>query len=98
MGDGSVRFIPGDIKPDLLIAMATRAGGEDIAARLDKEAPLIYSPNKPDKKKEAELKADPKALDLKPSDPKPSDPKGKAPTPGTKLDSAPGPREKKSGN
>ena len=58
MGDGSVRFIPGDIKPDLLIAMATRAGGEDIAARLDKEAPLIYSPNKPDKKKEAELKAD----------------------------------------
>ena len=38
MGDGSVRFIPGDIDPKLLLAMATRAGGEKIADRLDKEA------------------------------------------------------------
>ena len=47
MGDGSVRFIPGDIKPDLLLAMATRAGGETfVADRIDKEAPLVYSPHK----------------------------------------------------
>jgi hypothetical protein len=55
MGDGSVRFIPGDIEPKLLLAMATRAGGEDIASRLDKEAPLVT----PVKKKEVELKTDP---------------------------------------
>ena len=30
MGDGSVRFIPGDIDPKVLLAMATRAGGEDL--------------------------------------------------------------------
>lgn len=56
MGDGSVRFIPGDIDPKKLLAMATRAGGEDLSD-IDKHAPLVSSP----KSKDAELKAVPKA-------------------------------------
>jgi len=92
MGDGSVRFIPGDIDPKILLAMATRAGGEDISAVIDKAAPLVSSP----KKKEAELKTDPKPdagpADPKPADPKPADPKS---DPSAKSDSAPEPREKK---
>jgi hypothetical protein len=66
MGDGSVRFIPGDIKADLLLAMATRAGGETfVKDRIDKEVPLVYSP---DKKKETELKASRPAGDAKTGD------------------------------
>jgi hypothetical protein len=91
MGDGSVRFIPGDIDPKLLLAMATRAGGEKIADRLDKEAPLIYSPHK----KEAELKSEPKrGSDSKVAEPRRKDPKGMEPPSGSKVE-APGPREKK---
>jgi len=83
MGDGSVRFIPGDIKPDLLLAMATRAGGESfVASRIDKEAPLVYSPNK---KKEAELKAE------RPS----GDAKATVLTSARKPEAAPEPRDKK---
>jgi hypothetical protein len=40
MGDGSVRFIPADIDPKILLAMATRAGGEPLPD-LDKHAPLV---------------------------------------------------------
>jgi hypothetical protein len=91
MGDGSVRFIPGDIDPKHLLAMATPAGGEKIADRLDNDAPLIYSPHK----KEAELKSDPKrGSDSKVADPQKKDPKGKEPPSGAKVE-APGPREKK---
>jgi hypothetical protein len=79
MGDGSVRFLPADIKPDLLLAMATRAGGEKIADRLDKEAPLVYSPHK----KTTELKSAPKETDPTST------------SSGTKSSGAPGPREKK---
>lgn len=57
MANGDVRFIPGDIDPKLLLAMATRAGGEDITGRLDKEAPLVLSV----KKKEAAATSEPKA-------------------------------------
>jgi hypothetical protein len=59
MADGRVRWLPGDIKPDLLLAMATRAGGEDIADRLDKEAPLVDPPKK----------AEPKPADPEPAPP-----------------------------
>lgn len=56
MGNGDVRFIPADIKKDLLLAMATRAGGEKfVADRIDKEAPLVSKPKKAD----AEVKAEP---------------------------------------
>ncbi len=51
MGDGSVRFIPGDIDPKILLAMATRAGGEDLSD-IDKHAPLVSTP----KNKDAELR------------------------------------------
>jgi hypothetical protein len=88
MGDGSVRFIPGDIKKDKLLAMATRAGGEDLSD-IDTHAPLVST----SKKKEAELKTELKA-DATP--PKPADPKAADPTtPTTKIDSAPEPRDKK---
>lgn len=51
MGDGSVRFIPGDIDPKILKAMATRAGGEDLSD-IDKHTKLMT----PSKGKDAELK------------------------------------------
>jgi hypothetical protein len=83
MGDGAVRFIPGDIKPDLLLAMATRAGGETfVKDRIDKEAPLVHSPGQ--KKKDAELKAERPSSDAKPRD--------AATT--SRLDEAPEPRGK----
>jgi hypothetical protein len=91
MADGSVRFIPATINPKVLLAMSTRAGGEDLAD-FDREAP----PVKP-KKIDTELKADPKLIDPKPAepkkviDPKPADPK----VPEPKRDGAPEPREKK---
>ncbi len=60
MGDGIVRFIPKDIKPDLLLAMATRAGGETfVADRIEQEAPRVI----PLKKKP---KAEPRAPAAKP--------------------------------
>jgi hypothetical protein len=46
MGNGDVRFIPGDIKPEILLAMATRAGGEDIAKAIDAAAPIVLSKKK----------------------------------------------------
>jgi hypothetical protein len=46
MANGDVRFIPGDIKPEVLLAMATRAGGENIADVIDKEAPIVVPINK----------------------------------------------------
>jgi hypothetical protein len=56
MGDGSIRFIPANINKELLLAMATRAGGEKIVAeRIDKEAPLISPPWKP----ESEVRTEP---------------------------------------
>src|SRR4029079_9131742 len=82
MGDGSVRFIPGDINPKTLLAMATRAVGEDLS-NIDKEAPLVVS-----KKKDTELKADPKV----PVEAKGADPK-KEPTPTAKPEDAPQPKE-----
>lgn len=42
MADGTVRFIPQSIKKEVLLAMATRAGGENIAAVIDAEAPIVY--------------------------------------------------------
>jgi hypothetical protein len=92
MGDGSVRFIPGDIKPDLLLAMATRAGGEKISGRLDKEAPLVYSPN--GKKKETELKSNPQGPAPR-SDSPPTKPQAEDPPSKSKAESSPEPREKK---
>ncbi|MCI0700861.1 MAG: DUF1559 domain-containing protein, partial [Planctomycetia bacterium] len=43
MGDGSVRFIPADIDPKLLLAMSTRSGGE-LLADVDTYAPLATPP------------------------------------------------------
>jgi hypothetical protein len=45
MGDGTVRWIPADIDPKVLLAMATRAGGETID-NLDKVAPKVEPPRK----------------------------------------------------
>jgi len=106
MGDGSVRYIGGNIDPKVLLAMGTRAGGEDLTEAIDKQAPRVDQ----QKKVEVELKADPKPVvpappDTKVTDPKKSDdppapPKKetpvtpKEPIPGPKLEVAPEPRLK----
>jgi hypothetical protein len=99
MGDGSVRWIKGDINPKVLLAMGTRAGGENLA-ELDKEAPRVDgkkaemeakaetkpAPPEPDKKAAPE-----KAAPDKKAEPAPS----KEPAPSTpKLEVAPPPRGK----
>jgi hypothetical protein len=92
MADGSVRFIPATINPKVLLAMSTRAGGEDLGD-FDREAP----PVKP-KKIDTELKADPKLGDPKPADPKKATTDSKSADPKVsepKRDAAPEPREKK---
>ncbi len=55
MANGSVRFLPANINPKVLLAMSTRAGGEDIAAIIDREAPLVEL----SKKTDAEVKTEP---------------------------------------
>src|SRR5215475_3748462 len=68
MGDGSVRWIPADINPKVLHALATRAGGDNaLLADVDKIAPKIEPPKKVEEKKEPEVK-EPEAK--KPADPK----------------------------
>ena len=81
MADGTVRFIPRDIKKEVLLAMATRAGGEDISAVIDREAPVVY-PVKP----KPEAKPEPK--------PRPDDEPRPVRPPSSKLEVAPPPREK----
>jgi hypothetical protein len=54
MGDGTVRWIPADIDPKVLLAMVTRAGGEKIAD-LDKIAPRIDPPGTREAKAEGPL-------------------------------------------
>ena len=70
MGDGSVRFIPGDIDPKVLLAMATRAGGEDLSD-IDKHAPLEST----SKKKDAELRSDSPPVTKTEPAPEPREPK-----------------------
>ena len=63
MADGSVRYVPADIDPKVLNAMATRAGAEALAD-IDTAAPNIgpvkpaVKPMKPEVKKEPEPKKD----------------------------------------
>ena len=40
MADGTVRWLPADIRPEVLLAMATRAGGEKLP-NLDEVAPRV---------------------------------------------------------
>jgi hypothetical protein len=92
MANGDVRFIPGDIKPDLLLAMATRAGGENfVASRIDKEAPLVHSVKRA---KEEAAKAEAEDAEPVTPEPKGSEPKAPAGAAGTR-EVAPMPREKK---
>ena len=51
MGDGTVRWLPADIDPKILLGMATRAGGETLPD-LDTVAPRVPPPGAP-----AEMKA-----------------------------------------
>jgi hypothetical protein len=101
MGDGAVRFISGKISPAVLLAMSTRAGGENIADVIDKEAPRVDQI----KKLEIELKEAPKFVEpmppkvkLKSDDPVPPvktpDVK-KESSPPSKLELAPDPRVKR---
>ena len=79
MGDGTVRWIPAEIDPKVLLAMATRAGGEKIAD-LDAVAPRVDPPGaKPELKTEA-----------KPTE-RPESPKGASSGP---VEIAPPPRAK----
>jgi hypothetical protein len=93
MADGSVRFIPADIDPKVLHALATRAGDDNaLLSTLDAIAPKVEPP-----KNTTELKA-PKPADPKPEDKKPTDPKPEDKKPADKKDpakAAPAPGEKK---
>ena len=61
MGDGSVRWIPADIDPKVLLAMATRAGGEKTED-LDTVAPRVDAPGaKTEVKTEAKASERPSA-------------------------------------
>jgi flagellar basal body-associated protein FliL len=99
MADGSVRFISGKISPAVLLAMSTRAGGEDLTDKIDKEAPRVD----PVKKFEVELKEAPKVVEPKPAKLKSDDPVPpvKSPEPkkevttSAKLELAPEPRVKR---
>ncbi|HEY2909855.1 MAG TPA: DUF1559 domain-containing protein, partial [Gemmataceae bacterium] len=84
MGDGAVRWIPANIKPSDMCALATRAGGEKLSAPLDTIAPRVDQ-------QPAELKADPKAIDAKVPEAKPA-PKSDAPVKPAEV--APAPRSK----
>lgn len=64
MGDGSVRFIPATIDKKVLLAMATRAGGEDISKVIDKEAPLVIAA----RKKEPDVTTEPKDVPTGPAE------------------------------
>ncbi len=57
MGDGSVRFVPANINPKVLLAMGTRAGMEDLAD-LNTAAPRVDPP-----KKKPEPKPEPAPVD-----------------------------------
>ena len=70
MGDGSVRYIPADIDPKVLLALSTRAGGEALTD-INKDAPKVEAP------KTAELKTEPKP----PEEKKPEEKKEPAPPP-----------------
>lgn len=59
MGDGAIRWIPANIKPTDLLALATRAGGEKLSGSLDAIAPRQDG-------KTAELKTDAKLPDPSP--------------------------------
>jgi hypothetical protein len=76
MGDGAVRWIPANIKPTDLLALATRAGGEKLSAPLDTIAPRRDG-------KTAELKTDAKLPDPEPKA-KPSGAVESAPAPRSK--------------
>jgi hypothetical protein len=76
MGDGSVRFIPEDIDPKVLHALATRAGGDDKdLGDINTNAPKVEPPKVEPPKGMTELKTDPKPADPKPEEKKPVDPK-----------------------
>jgi hypothetical protein len=54
MANGDIRFIPADIDKKILLAMATRAGGEPLND-LDRHAPLVY----PKRVRETAISTDP---------------------------------------
>jgi hypothetical protein len=108
MGDGSARFIPYDIDPKVLHALATRAGDDSaLLADVDAVAPKVEPPRPaepkapeaktPEEKKPADPKPeDKKAADPKAVDPKATDPKGpEAKKDPAKPEPAPAPGEKK---
>jgi len=84
MGDGAVRWIPANIKPADLLALATRAGGEKLSGALDAIAPR--ADGKPSELR-TEVKPDP--MPLVPS--KTPEPKA---GPAAALEIAPAPRGK----
>jgi hypothetical protein len=95
MGDGSVRYVPADIDPKVLLAMSTRAGGEALAD-VETHAPKVEPPKKkpadapkPEDKKPEGKTTDPKPADPKATDPKATDPKATEP----KKETAPAPKE-----
>lgn len=87
MGDGAVRWIPADIKPSDLLALATRAGGEKLSGDLDAIAPRADG-------KTSELKADPKPVEAKATELKPMEKASDPKVPAKAADPAPSPREK----
>jgi len=82
MANGDIRFIPADIDKKVLLAMATRAGGEPLPD-LDRHAPLIY----PKRTREAAVSTTPQPAGSSSSTaetvplPKPEQPKAEQPSP-----------------
>lgn len=76
MGDGSVRFIPHDIDPKVLLALGTRAGGDaDALADLNKIAPKVEPPEPKKDEKPEPPPAPPKPPEAKKDEPKKDEPK-----------------------
>jgi hypothetical protein len=81
MGDGSVRWIPANIDPRVLLALGTRAGNDNAdLGDFETVAPKIQ-PVKPPENKPPEVKKspDPKLPEPKGADPKMPDPKAADP-------------------
>jgi hypothetical protein len=92
MADGSVRWIPANIDPKVLLALSTRAGndGADLAG-LDDAAPKVELKTEMKAELKAEVKVEPKPEEKKPEEKKPDGKK----QPAAQLEVAPPPRDKK---
>ena len=92
MGDGSVRYIPADIDPKVLLALSTRAGGDaDAVGDINAVAPKVEPPKPAGVKADAKPPEEKKPVEEK----KAADPKKDEKKEPAKVEVAPPPTEKK---